>query len=126
MNSDYHFKKLSGSKDISLYTVANAWEIVIALLQLFIPITIMNLIVSDVDINGKSSIIMITSCISVVYFIAKGVARCFRLQQEVFSNRKPQIPLKSILSEHLLECRRQLSARALAACITISAFLSLS
>ena len=41
MNSDYHFEKLSGSKDISLYTVANAREIVtifIALLQLFIPI----------------------------------------------------------------------------------------
>ena len=36
-------KKLSGSKGISLYTVANVWEIVtifIALLQLFIPITL--------------------------------------------------------------------------------------
>ena len=85
----------------------------------------MNLIVSDVDINGQSSIVMIMSCIIVVYFVAKGVARCFRLQQEVFSNRKPQIPLKSILSEHFLERRRQLSARALAVCITIGVFLSL-
>ena len=43
----------------------------------------MNLIVSDVDINGQSSIIMITSCIIVVYFVAKGVARCFRLQHRI-------------------------------------------
>ena len=48
----------------------------------------MNLIVSDVDINGQSSIVMITLCIFVVYFVAKGVAHCFRPQQEVFSNQE--------------------------------------
>ena len=31
---------------------------------------------------------MITLCIFVVYFVVKGVAHCFRLQQEVFSNQE--------------------------------------